>query len=114
MAYNDYDTPSEFFGSGYSSDGTSITFTIGTGGALPNLTSAQADALTGDFRSVVYELNSGTFENYDEIVNEDKPIQMSLSRTRSESSGVLKSKFNYSFNMDGDKLSVLPEPPLVP
>tara|TARA_R110002167_G_scaffold136225_1_gene322869 strand:- start:1393 stop:1737 length:345 start_codon:yes stop_codon:yes gene_type:complete len=114
MAYSDYNTPSEFFGSGYSSDGTSITFTIGTGGTLPNLTSADADALTGDFRSVVYELNSGTFGKYDEIVREDKPTQMSLSRSRSESSGVLKSKFNYSFNMGGDKLSVLPEPPLVP
>ena len=110
MAYSDYDTPSEVFGTGYSSDGTSITLTIGTGGLLPNLTAAEADASTGDFRSVLYGLSNGLFLKFNQIPQADQPTQMSSSRSRSESNGVLVSRFSAAFNMNGDSLTVQPEP----
>jgi len=110
MAYTDNDSPSEVFGSGYSSDGSSITFSIGSGGALPNLSSAEANATTGDYRHVAYELINFFFDEFDAIPTADLPTQMSITRTRSETAGVLKTRINASFNMNAGTISVLDEP----
>ena len=110
MAQSDYDSPSEVFGTGYSSDGTSITLTIGTGGLLPHLTAAEANALTGDFRSVLYGLNNGLFTKFNEIPQADRPTQMTSTRNTSEVNSVIVRGFNSTFNMDGDSLTVVSEP----
>lgn len=114
MAQSDYDSPSEVFGTGYSSDGTSITFTIGTGGTLPNITSAQANATTGDFRAVLYGLNNGLHTKFNEIPLADRPTQMTSARSTSEVNNVIVRGFTKSFNMDGESLTVIPEPTPAP
>lgn len=110
MAQSDYDSPSEVFGTGYSSDGTSITLTIGTGGLLPHLTAAEANASTGDFRSVLYGLNNGLFTKFTAIPQLDRPTQMTSTRSTSEVNNVIVRGFNSTFNMDGDSLTVVSEP----
>lgn len=110
MAYTDNDSPSEVFGSGYSSDGSSITFTIGSGGALPNLSSAEANTSSGDYRHVVYELINFFFDEFNAVPAADRPTQMSITRTRSETAGVLRTRLNASFNMNAGSISVLDEP----
>ena len=114
MAQSDYDSPSEVFGTGYSSDGTSITFTIGTGGTLPQITSAQANATTGDFRAVLYGLNNGLYTKFNEIPLADRPTQMTSARRTSEVNNVIVRGFTKSFNMDGESLTVVPEPTPAP
>jgi hypothetical protein len=110
MAQSDYDSPSEVFGTGYSSDGTSITLTIGTGGLLPNLTAASANASTGDFRDVLYGLQNGLFLKFNEIPQLDRPTQMTSARSTSEVNSVIVRGFSSTFNMDGDSLTVIEEP----
>jgi hypothetical protein len=110
MAQSDYDSPSEVFGTGYSSDGTSITLTIGTGGLLPHLTAAEANALTGDFRSVLYGLNNGLFTKFNAIPVLDRPTQMTSTRSTSEVNSTIVRGFSSTFNMDGDSLTVVSEP----
>ena len=110
MAYTDNDSPSEVFGTGYSSDGSSITFTIGSTGLLTNLTSAEANATTGDYRHVIYELLNFFFTEFNAVPTADTPTQMSITRSRTESGGVLRTRINASFNMEASSLSVLDEP----
>jgi hypothetical protein len=109
MAYIDYDTPSEVFGAGYSSDGTSITFTIGAGNLLVDITAAEADPLTGDYRKVLYGIFNNLFGKYDAIPAASRPVEMALTRSTTEVNSVLTRNYSARFNLDGT-FEVAPEP----
>jgi hypothetical protein len=63
------DTPTLLWPS-YSSDGTNITIPIA---AIDGLTAAEADATTGDWRSIMLSLISTAHRYYDGLDTADKP-----------------------------------------
>jgi len=111
MAYSDYDTPGEVLTSGYTATGTEITMTIGTGGLLPEVSSAEADAATGDFRKLMYGILEGLYSSYNAVPTADKPSQMLLSRSTSENSttGLFTRNYNIQFKLDATGFEVAPE-----
>jgi hypothetical protein len=64
------DTPTLLWPS-YASNGTNITIPIA---ALDGLTAAEADATTGDWRSIMLSLISTAHRYYDALPTADKPL----------------------------------------
>jgi hypothetical protein len=67
MAFNK--APTELF-PGYTSNGTDITIPIAS---ILGLTSAEADAATGDLRSIFLSLCATAFNHYNGLATADRP-----------------------------------------
>jgi hypothetical protein len=61
----------------WSEDGTNIAIPIAS---FPELTAAEADALTGDVRKVVFALTKKLADAYVALAAADKPTQMVIGR----------------------------------
>jgi len=111
MAYSDYDTPGEVLTSGYTATGTEITMTIGTGGLLPEVSSAEADAATGDFRKLMYGTIEGLYSNYAAVPQGDRASKMTINRSTSEDTqtGGFTRTYNIQFKLDATGFEVAPE-----
>ena len=110
MAYTDNDSPTEVFGTGYSSDGSSISLTIGSSSLLPEISSAEANATTGDYRKVLYGLIEGVFQKYTDIPSPDLPTKMELKRGTSENlAGELTRTYTLKFVLDSTGFEVTAE-----
>ena len=111
MAYSDYDTPGEVLTSGYTATANDITMTIGTGGLLSEISSAEANATTGDFRKLMYGTMEGFFSSYNAIPQADRPSKMVINRVTSENAqtGVFTRTYNISFQLDSTGFEVAPE-----
>lgn len=110
MAYTDNDTPEEVFGVGYSSDGSSISLTIESSGLLPEISSAEANASTGDYRKVLYGLVEGIFQKYTDIPQTDLPTKMELKRGTTENlAGEIARTYTFKFILDSTGFEVSAE-----
>ena len=111
MAYSDYDTPGEVLVSGYTATATDIEMTIGTGGLLPDVSSAEANATTGDFRKLMYGIIEGLYSRYDSIPRADKPTKMVIRRNTTEdvASGSFTRNYTLQFQLDSEGFEVAAE-----
>ena len=83
---------------GYTSDGTNITIPIA---ALDGLTSAEANAVTGDWRSIMLSICSTAYSHYIGLATADRPtaFQAGAPSIQAVTSGTLTDTFKttYSF-----------------
>lgn len=70
--------PSLFFGTGYASNGTNMTLPIA---GFSELTSAEADASTGDSRKVLYAVLDKVNKAVAALPDADKPTRLVVSRS---------------------------------
>lgn len=84
----------------YSSDGTNITIPIA---ALDGLTAAEADAVTGDWRSIVLAFCATAYRYYSELATADRPTAFVASPptqypvTSGDLAGTFKATYSFEF-----------------
>jgi len=104
MAFDD--TPTELF-SGMSEDGTDLTIPLAS---LPELTEAEADAVTGDSRKIAYALAMRLFNWYDGLDEADKPGKLSFFKNGPNTTGsTTKTTFTFEFEVDASAIDVADE-----
>ena len=82
--------------SSWSENGTNVTFPIAS---LPELTAAEADAVTGDSRKIIYAFLEEFYQWYEALPTADKPTRITISRgTNVETSPGLFTR-TYSFQV---------------
>ena len=76
----------------WSEDGTDITVPIAT---FPELTAAEADAVTGDIRKIAFAILEKLFSAYNGTVEADRPIKWTMRKTASVDAvrNVIKSQY---------------------
>jgi hypothetical protein len=82
----------------YSSDGTSLTISLA---ALPGLTSAEANATTGDWRNVLLAIVSSAYAHYAGLTDADVPQALKLDPPQMYpvTSGPLEGTFRTTYAM---------------
>lgn len=75
MAFNP--APTQLF-AGMSEDGTDLTIPIAS---IPELTAAEADAVTGDLRKVCYAIGERMFEYYNALAVADRPTKLTIAKS---------------------------------
>jgi hypothetical protein len=99
--------PNTLLGAGYSADGTTLTFTIAN---FPQLTSAEADAATGDVRKVLFALLDQIAVNFAALPAADKPVKMTIQKATSNFDGSnARVSYNFSFDLAVSGLEVASE-----
>jgi hypothetical protein len=111
MAYSDYDTPGEVLTSGYTATSNNITMTIGTGGLLPGVSTAEANSTTGDFRKLMYGTIDGLYESYSAVPQVSKSTKMIISRSTAEdqTTGGFTRNYVFQFKLDSTGFEVADE-----
>ena len=112
MAYSDYEHPAQVLGTTDYSAGTgTIEFATGASTILPELTDAETNATTGDFRRLMYGLLEGLYQKYVDIPDADKPTKLILARSTSENSVTQEFSRTYSiqFQLDATGFEVADE-----
>jgi hypothetical protein len=61
-----------------SEDGTDVTFPIAS---LPELTAAEADAATGDFRKLMFAIMENNWVKWNALASADRPTKMTLAKS---------------------------------
>jgi hypothetical protein len=85
----------------YTSDGTNITIPIA---ALDGLTAAEANATTGDWRSIMLAFCSTAYRHYSELATADKPAMFTASMptispvTQGSLAGTFRTTYSLVFN----------------
>lgn len=69
--------PTELF-AGMSEDGTDLTIPIAS---IPELTAAEADAVTGDLRKLIYALSERMFQYYNALPTADRPTKITVAKS---------------------------------
>jgi hypothetical protein len=87
--------PTEVIAS-WSEDATNVTFPIAS---VPELTAAEADAVTGDSRKVIFALMERFYAWYNGLATADKPTKMTISRSTgiNDSTGIMTKTFALTF-----------------
>jgi hypothetical protein len=75
MAYDA--APSTWIAS-WSEDGTDVTFPLAS---VPEMTAAEADATTGDFRKCMFALVEKWYSHYNSLATADKPTRFTLTKS---------------------------------
>lgn len=110
MAYEDNNNPNEVFGNGYSATTSDITFTIGADSLLPEISSTEANATTGDYRKILYGFVEGMFDKYSDIPNDDLPTKFEIKRGTTENlAGELTRTYSFKFTLDSTGFEVSAE-----
>ena len=117
MAFNA--TPSGWLGAGYTVSGSGTTAAINfgisgntaVGEALPQITSSEANASTGDIRKIYYGLVEALFQAYLAKANADQPNRMTLSKSASVNSttGLITANYSFQFVLAATGLDVTTE-----
>ena len=115
MAFNA--TPSGWLGSGYtlSGSGTTAAINFGISGntneTLPQLTTAEANASTGDIRKIYYGIVEQLYQAYIGKATADRPNRMVLTRSSSVDSttGLITSTYSIQFVLAATGLDVTSE-----
>lgn len=102
MAYSDYEHPNQVLPSGYTAGTGTIEFTTGTSSLLPELTDAETDAASGDFRRLMYGLMEGLYQKYTDIPEADRPTKLLIGRSTTENSTTQEFSRTYSFQFQLD------------
>jgi len=97
--------PSSLFAS-WSEDGTDITVPIAS---IDDLTAADADGTTGDWREVVFRIVDHTYAYIQGLASADKPAKITISRRRGESGGSIRRRYIIDVLTDEDSVSVTAE-----
>jgi hypothetical protein len=120
MAWTDYDNPAEAF-SGYlvlTSDGAgaisgaanSTEYVLLPLALLPNVSSAEAAAATGDTRVVCRGLTEMMYDFYDGLATADEPGKMTLTRSALSGNGdTVNRTWSNTFELDVSGLEVTAE-----
>lgn len=92
-------TPTDVIAS-WSEDGANVTFPIAS---LPELTAAEADAVTGDSRKILYALLAQFEAWYSALDTADKPAKMVISKSSSspDSNDEISRTFSVRFTIGG-------------
>ena len=111
--------PTGWLGSGYTVSGSGTTAAINfgisgntaVGEALPQITSAEANASTGDIRMVYYGIVEQLYQAYLGKADADKPNRMSLSKSSSVNSttGLITTTYSIQFVLQATGLDVTAE-----
>jgi len=78
----------------WSEDGTDITVPIAT---FPELTAAEADAVTGDIRKILYAICEKLYQQWLATESADRPSRMSI--TRSTAVDEVNDRFTRTFQI---------------
>lgn len=94
MAFDD--APSDFFGGGYSYASNAITLTTSAGSPalLTQLTNAEADATTGDWREVVFAIMEALVTKWEATADADRPTRVNISKYAGISGGMITHTYN--------------------
>jgi hypothetical protein len=79
----------------WAEDGTDITLPIAS---LPELTDAEADAVTGDSRAVMFALVDQMESAFNDIIEADRPTKMSITKNADIAVGGGEVVRNYTFS----------------
>jgi hypothetical protein len=102
-------TPTELI-AGWSEDGTDVTFPIAS---IPELTAAEADAVTGDSRKIIYALLEQIAAWFEALPLADQPTQLTISRgvAVETAPGVFTRSYNIQAKITGSSpLDIADEP----
>jgi len=95
------------FLTGWTEDGTDFTCPIAS---VDQLTAAEADAVTGDWRSVMYRLFEHTFSYVEGLADADAPAKFSVRRSKRDTgTGPMVATYTFSVTYDEDSTSVTAE-----
>ena len=83
----------------WSEDGTSITVPLAT---FPRLTAAEADAVDGDIRKIVFALVDQLVSAFLATAADDRPGKMTLSRQTlpDDLTGAVRRVYQFAFDLD--------------
>jgi hypothetical protein len=111
--------PSGWLGSGYTVSGSGTTAAINfgisgntaVGEAFPQITSAEANASTGDIRMVYYGIVEQLYQSYLGKADADKPNRMTLGKSSSVNSttGLITTNYSIQFVLQATGLDVTAE-----
>ncbi len=105
MAFSD--TPKDWLGDGYSSDGTDMTIPIA---GIPGLTGGEANAATGDIRKIIFALCEALNARYAALPLADRPVKMSIVKTSGALVGAnVNVGFTFNFNLAVSGMDVADE-----
>lgn len=110
-------TPSGWLGAGYSVSGSGTTAAVNfgisgnTNEALPEITTAEANASTGDIRKIYYGLAEKMYQSYIAKATADLPNRMSFSKSSSVNSttGLITTSYTFQFILAATGLDVTTE-----
>ena len=111
--------PSGWLGAGYtlSGSGTTAAINLGISGntavgeALPQITSSEANASTGDIRMVYYGIVEQLYQSFLSKATADRPNRMTLSKSSSVDSttGLITTNYTIQFVLQATGLDVTAE-----
>lgn len=92
----------------WSEDGTTASFPIAS---VPELTAAEADAVTGDSRKIQYALIDTFYQWYIALAVADRPSKLSISRSTfdNNTTGDLQRNYTFSFQLTPTGIDVSSE-----
>lgn len=100
-------TPSIVFGTNYSASSTTMTLSLSD---FSEITAAEANALTGDSRKIVYGLIEGLFNRVNALPLADAPTKMSVTRSRGlNADGTINASYVVNFTLEADNIDVAAE-----
>lgn len=93
----------------WSEDGTNVTIPIAS---IPELTAAEADAVTGDMRKCLFAFLMKVYASWLAMAAEDRPANMTLSRNPSfnDADGSITWQFVATFKVEVLSQDVVDEP----
>ena len=117
MAFNS--TPSGWLGAGYTVSGSGTTAAINfgisgntaVGEALPEITSTEANATTGDIRKIYYGMIEKMYQSFLGKAVADRPNRMSISKGASvdATTGLITTNYSIQFVLAPTGLDVTSE-----
>jgi len=112
-------TPSGWLGAGYTVSGSGTTAAINfgisgntaVGEALPEITSSEANATTGDIRKIYYGLAEKMYQSYNLKATGDLPNRMTFNKSSSvnSSTGLITTTYSFQFVLAATGLDVTAE-----
>ena len=84
---------------GWTEDGTDVTFPIAS---IPELTAAEADAVTGDIRNILFAMLEQMYQVWAALDSADRPANMTISKSSSlnATTGVVVNSYSVRFNCE--------------
>jgi hypothetical protein len=110
-------TPSGWLGAGYTLSGSGTTAAINfgisgnTNATLPEITTAEANATTGDIRKIYYGIVEQLYQSYLAKATADRPNRMAITRSSSvdATTGLITTTYTTSFVLAATGLEVTAE-----
>jgi hypothetical protein len=115
MAFNS--TPSGWLGAGYTLSGSGTTAAINfgingnTNATLPEITTAEANATTGDIRKIYYGIIDQLAKAYSDKATADQPNRLVVNKSASVNSatGLITTSYTFQFVLAATGLDVANE-----